>query len=130
MSVLPHGIGEQAVAGGDALGHLVLERVTLQQAHGRDAGEDPRQLGDLGNIGLPEEYRPGRIEPQRQVAGGHMLRVLDHRLGVIQAGQGVIVGDEVETVVAALHLDLRGGWPRNSCPDADAPTAEYRITLS
>ncbi len=100
---LKHGVREQPVARAQALGHLVLVRVTpLQQAHGRHAGQDPRQLGNLGNIRLPEENRPCRVQAQRQITQRDLLSQTADLLGVAQTGQGMVICNEIEAFVAFL----------------------------
>jgi hypothetical protein len=107
-----HGIGEQPVVGRKPLGHLILVGMgPLKQPQRRDARQDPRQLRHFGHVGLAEKHGLGRIKTQRQVAHGHLPGVLDHQLGVVQAGERMVIRDEVEALMLGLHFDLRAHGP-------------------
>ncbi len=78
---LQHRIGEQPVVGREALGDLVLVADgALEQAHGRDAGEDPGELGDLGDVLLGKKGRLLRVEAEGQEVQSHPHRVLAQEL--------------------------------------------------
>ena len=62
---LQHWVGEEPVTGAESLSHLVLEADrSLEQPHGRHAGEDPGELGDLGDVVLGKKGGLCRIEAE------------------------------------------------------------------
>ena len=70
----------------------------VEQALAGDTGEQPAQLGDLGNVGLAIEGRLVGIQPQRQPGGGDLqARTLDARR-VVALDQRVVVGEEIEGI--------------------------------
>ena len=68
--------------------------------------EQPGQLGRLGHVRLDEEGRLLGVEPQREQVDEHVEDVLAEPPGVADAGQRVVVGDEVIGVVALLERDV------------------------
>ncbi len=96
-----NGVREQAGVGDEAVLHLVLVgEAVFEVGDGREAVEDPRELGDGGHVGLHEERRVRRVEAEGEVVEGHVERVAAQRLGVAQAGERVVVDDEEERRVA------------------------------
>ena len=67
--------------------------------------KQPGQLGRLGHVRLDEERRLLGVEAQRQHGDDHVEGVAAELLGVADAGQRVVVGDEVVGVVLALEVD-------------------------
>jgi hypothetical protein len=101
-----HRVREQTHVGRNAVGGLVLERVrALEQAHRRDGREVPKELGDLGNVRLPEQRRDARIEPEREVVEGHVAGVLAHHVGAADGGERVVVRDEEERLALVLQVE-------------------------
>src|SRR5262245_29115593 len=73
----------------------------VEQALGTDAGEQPGQLGDLGNVGLAVESRLVGVQAAGQPGGGDFqARTLDTGR-VVALDQGVVVGQEIEGVDVA-----------------------------
>jgi len=93
--------------GGDqAASDLVLIGVAaFQQAHGRDAGQDPRQLRHLGYVGLNPEDRLLGIQTEGEEIHGGIHGALAQRLAVLDRGERVIVDDEAEQFIMGLKLD-------------------------
>ncbi len=92
---------------GDPLGDLVLvAHGPLEHAHGRDAGEDPGEFGDLGNVLLGKKGRLLGIEAEGQEVQSHAHRVLVQELRVLHRRECVVAGDEVEGLVAGLQGDV------------------------
>ncbi|MNP44085.1 hypothetical protein D3C76_1379330 [compost metagenome] len=75
---------------------------TVEQALGRDAGQQPGQLGDFRDIGLAIEGHAIHIQTGRQPGrGDFQARTLDaHR--VVALDQRVVVGQEIERIGIAL----------------------------
>ena len=90
----------------DVLVHRRLVGVgTVEQALAGDAGEQPAQLGNLGDVGLAVEGRLVGIQAQRQPGGcDFQARALNARR-IIALDQRVVVGEEVEGV----HLRVATG---------------------
>src|SRR5262249_1376352 len=57
-------------------------------------------------VGLAEEGGLVRVEPQGQVVEGRIVRVLAKDFWVLNGGQGVVVGDEVEALRLVLQSDV------------------------
>ncbi len=93
--------------GGQALLDLVLEaHAFFEPAHGGDRTEQPGQLSRLGHVGLDEQCRLPRIEPQGKQIGQNVEDMLTHPAGVAHAGQRMIIGDEVVGFVTLLKRDV------------------------
>ncbi len=119
---LQHRVGEQAVVGRDPLGDLVLVADgPLQQSHGRDAGEDPGELGDLGDVLLGKKGALLGVEPEREKVQSHSHRVLPQKRGVLYRRQRVVAGDEVEGIVPLLQRDVLA-----ECPEVVAQMGSAR----
>ncbi len=56
----------------------------LEQPHRRQRADDPSELGDLGQIGLPEEHTLLWIETAGQEVEGRVVGVLAPLGGVIE----------------------------------------------
>src|SRR5690606_10936245 len=70
----------------------------VEQALAGHTGEQPAQLGDLGDVGLPIEGRLVGIQAQRQPGGGDLqARTLDARR-VVALDLCVVVGEEIEGI--------------------------------
>ena len=98
-----HGICKEAEIRRDAPGDLVL--IGVGQFKPRDRHDDaqmPGQLGNLGNIALAEECDLLAVEAEGEVVQGDVHRVLPQEFGVLDGGHRVVVGDEVETLVAVV----------------------------
>ncbi len=90
-------VGEEAVRGGDPLRHLVLVAVRLlQHPHRADHREEPRQLVYLRHRALAEEDRFLRVQPAGQEGEGHLPDALAERRRVVDRGQRVVVGHEID----------------------------------
>ena len=104
---LQHRIREQAGVGGEALRLLVLVRVAaLQQAHRRAGHQQPAQLAHLRHVGLHEQRRLVRIEPERQQVERGVERALPQLRRIADRRQRVQVGDEVERLLVVLQGDV------------------------
>ena len=79
---------------------------SLEQAHGRHRAEDPRQLGDLGQVGLKEESRPLRVQAEREKISQYGRAQRPQLPTVTDRRHGVVVGDEEVTFVLVLHLQV------------------------
>jgi hypothetical protein len=63
-----------------------------------DAGQQPGQLGNFGDVGLPVKRDALRVQPRSQPAGGNLQRgTLDARR-VFHLDQGMVVGQKIETL--------------------------------
>jgi hypothetical protein len=100
-------------AGGGVLVHLRLVGVrAIEQALAGDAGEQPGQLRDLGDVGLAVEEHLLRVQPRGQPAGGDLQRgALDARR-LVALDQRVVVGQEVEVLGAGAAAGLHRGADR------------------
>ena len=78
----------------------------LEKTHPRDGGQDPRELGDLGHFGLPEERRFFRIEPESEIVERHGADVLPERSGILDRGERVVIRDEEEALAFFLERDV------------------------
>ena len=83
---------------------LVFVAVGVAQVGQRHEGaEDPVQLGDLGNVRLPEERRPGGVDAQRDEGAGRLEGEGPGDLGVLHRVERVEVGDEVQRLALVLQ---------------------------
>ena len=99
-------IGEQAVIGGKAAGDLVLVTgAALQQAHGRDGGQHPRQFRDFRHVGLAEQQRLARVQAAGQEIQRHVQCSAASFGGVHQGGHGMVISDEVKRLALLLQFD-------------------------
>ena len=72
----------------------------IEQALAGDAGQQPGQLGDLGDVGLAVEEHLLRVQPAASQHGGDLQRrALDARR-FVALDQRVVVGQEVEVLGA------------------------------
>ena len=99
-------IGEQADRGVLAvLAGLLLElRHAREPAHAGDAVEDPGKLGVLDDPALVEDDVALRVDAGRQERRRHLARRLDELDGILPGGDGVLVDDAIDAVVAGLQL--------------------------
>ena len=102
------GIGEESRGSAHAARDLVFVGMrALEQSHRRDGGQNPGELGDLRHIGLAEERGPFRIEPAGEKIERHAPAVFPQRLRILQAGERVIIGDEIKRLALGLERDRR-----------------------
>ena len=95
------GVGRQP------FGHLVFVGVAaFEQAHRRAGQQQPAQLADLGHVGLHEQRRLVRIEPEGQQVERRVERVLPQLGRIAHRGQRVQVGDEVVRLLVVLQVDV------------------------
>ena len=92
----------------------------LEQTHRRDGRQDPGQLGDLRNVRLPEKRGALGIETARQKIERNAPAVFPQRVRIAQAGQRVIIGDEIERFAFGLQRD---GRPHHAEVIADVQSA-------
>ncbi len=84
------------------VGRLLLELVhAVEVAEGGDVGEQPSQLGVLGDVGLAKEDRALRVQPGGQQQGGEVVQALAQRRRLVGHRQRVQV-DDAEDALAAL----------------------------
>ena len=98
-------------AGGDAR-ILVLARIAVavgrglvsvravEQALAGHAGEQPGELGGLGDVGLTVEALPFRVQPAGQPRRRDLQGRALHARRILHLDQRVVVGQEVETLHA------------------------------
>ena len=79
----------------------------LQQAHGRDHGEEPGEFADLGHIRLHPEGAALRIETEGEEVGGRLERALAQPVPVLDRGEGVQVDDE-HVQLGTFHVRQHG----------------------
>jgi len=100
-----HRIGKQARV--DILrmpGTLFLKLVhTRQLAEGRAAGEHPRQLRMSGHMALYEQHAPVRVDAASQQQRRSLPRLAAQVRRRLAHGDGVHVGDHINTVIIALQ---------------------------
>jgi hypothetical protein len=100
-------IRKQTMIRAETLGDFIFVACApLQEANRRYAGKQPGQFGDLGHIGLSPEHGFLCVKSQRYVIRRKVKDVLGQVGRGWIAGQGVVVGDEVEAVVFGLKLEL------------------------
>ena len=103
---LQHRVREQPVVGRVPRLELLLVRdAALEQAHRRDRRQDPGELGDLGQIALPEQDRARGIDAERQEVERHAACQRAPLLRIANARERVQIGDEVRGPVAFLQRD-------------------------
>jgi len=91
------------VIGTQALGDLVLVAdAAVQKAHRGYAGEQPGKLSNLGDVGLTPEYGLFGVQAECEVVHCDVKAAPADLIGRGVAGQGVVVGDEVEALVLGL----------------------------
>jgi hypothetical protein len=99
-------IGVRVGAGGGVFIQRRLVRVcAVEHALAGHAGEQPRQLGNLGNVGLAVERDARRVQPGSQPACRDFQRRLLDARRVVAFDQRVVVGQEVK----ALHAGQAAG---------------------
>ncbi|GAB1384440.1 hypothetical protein MASR1M50_27610 [Burkholderiales bacterium] len=98
-------------AGGRVLvQHGLVGVGAVEQALAGDAGQQPGEFGDLGDVGLAVEGDVLRVQPGGQPAGGDLQRAALHARRIVALDQRVVVGQEVE----ALHAGLAAGTHRRA----------------
>ncbi len=101
-------IREKPRGSAQAARDLVFVRMgALEQSHRRDGGQNPGQLSDLRHIGLAKERRSFRIEPAGEKIDGHAPAIFPQRRRILQAGEGMIIGDKIKRVAFGLERDRR-----------------------
>ena len=89
----------------EALRLVLVLRHALELPDRSDRIEEPGQLGVLGHVGLDEDDAPLRVQTDREEAHREVYDVLWQLLRVAAGGDGVVVHDAPDAVVALLHLD-------------------------
>ena len=114
-----HRVHEQAGAdvavrvgtrGGVLVQHGLVGVGAVQQALAGDAGEQPGQLRDLGDVGLAVEGHVLRVQSGGQPAGGDLERAALDARRLVALDERVVVGQEIE----ALHARLAAGAHRRA----------------
>jgi len=104
---LEDGVCEQAMIRAESLGDFVFVACApLQKSHWGYTGKQPGQFGNLGHIGLAPEDGFFGVEAQSNVIYCDIKNSPGDVGGVRIAGEGVVVGDEIETIVLGLKLKL------------------------
>ena len=83
---------------------------TVEQALAGDAGEQPGQLGGLGDVGLAVEGDLFRVQPGGQPTGGDLQRGALDACRVFALDERVVVGQKVK----ALHTRAQAGRHRGA----------------
>ncbi len=81
------------------LGHAV------EPAQGREATEQPGQLGMGGHRALVEDDAATGIDPGGDIGGGHLARLGAELRRVLRQGNGVEIDNAKDAVVIALQRD-------------------------
>jgi len=108
---LESGIAEETVGVeifvGDVVEGFSVGGDAFEPAEGRDYGEEEVEFGVFWNGGLEEDYGFLRIEAGGEVVDGDLERIFGDggSVGVV-GGEGVPVGDEIETVVIGIGLEI------------------------
>jgi len=108
---LERGIAEETVGVeifvGDVIEGFFVGGDAFEPAEGRDHGEEEVEFGVFWNGGLEEDYGFFRIEARGEVVDGDLERIFGDggSVGVV-GGEGVPVGDEIETVVIGIGLEI------------------------
>ena len=114
-----HGVHEEArghsVVGLAASGGVLVLRGlvgvgTVEQALAGHAGEQPGQLGGLGDVGLAVEGDLFRVQPGGQPTGGDLQRGALDACRVFALDERVVVGQKVK----ALHTRAQAGRHRGA----------------
>ena len=71
----------------------------FQEPHIRHAAQDPSEFGDLWQIRLSIEYALVGIEPKSEEISRDSVRIFAHACGIVNRRHGVIIGDEIATIV-------------------------------
>jgi len=91
----------------EALSDFVLEAcASLQEAHRGYAGKKPGKFGNFGHIGLSPEDGFFGIEAQGDIIHRNIKRILSNISRRWVAGKGMVVGDEIKTIVLGLQLEM------------------------
>ncbi len=100
------GVGEEPVIGGEAASGFVFVAVAVfEHGHGRQGAEDPCEFTDFGDVALAEEGGFGGVEAAGEEVEGEVEDVGAEGFGVLETGERVVVGDEVEGVAFVLEGD-------------------------
>jgi hypothetical protein len=85
---------------------LVLElRHALEVAEAGDVGQNPAELGVLGDHRLQKQQRAIRIDAERDEVDHHLGDSLCHLLGVVVLRERVVVDDAEDAAVLVLQHD-------------------------
>lgn len=97
MEIFVFDVVELLFVGGDA----------LEPAERGDHGEEEVEFRVFGDLGLEEDYGFLRVEAGGEIVDGDLEGIFcdGGSVGVI-AGEGVPVGDEIETLVGGIGLEL------------------------
>ena len=94
-----------SMSGGVLIDSRLVGVSAVEQALRGDAGEQPGQFRDFGDIGLPVKRDALGVQPGGQPTRGNFHGgALDARR-VIDLDQGVVVGQKIE----ALHIAAQAG---------------------
>jgi hypothetical protein len=104
-------VGIGVGAGGGVLVHRGLVGMgAVEHALAGHAGQEPGQLGDLGDVGLAVEGHALGVQPGGQPAGGDLQRGALDACRVFHLDQRVVVGQKVE----ALDIGAQAGAHRRT----------------
>ena len=114
-------VGEQPDRGILAVfaGFFLELRHPFEPAHAGHAIEDPGELGVLEDTALVEDDVLLRIDAGRQEGRRHLARRADQRRRILPHGDGMLVDDAIDAIVARLKL--------RETPDGAEIIAEVQI---
>ena len=122
IAVEAHGhAGVRVFAGLDIAVHRGLVGMrAVEQTLGTDAGEQPGQLGNLGDVRLPVEGRTLDVQAAGQPGrGDFQARALDTSGIVARSRRGSPPGSRTNPRRSDGWRGSPGGWRRRSCPGAE-----------
>src|SRR5437868_4822897 len=79
----------------------------LQKSHWRDGGQNPGQLGRLRHVRLSKQRGLFGIEAASEKIERDTVGIFAERFRIPQAGERMIIGDEIKRLAFLLELDRR-----------------------
>ena len=102
---LQDGVGQQPIVDvvGLLLPFLLVRWGPLEPADRCDRGQQPGELGVLRSVRLHKQGAVLGIQAKGEQRCRHLARALAQELGLVGAGQGVVVDDAVDRLVLPLE---------------------------